>query len=494
MLKQQHQLFVGLFATADAVVVTGASVGAWAIRRAAIPHGWMPQHLVEYPKEALVLISVPIVLMSLQSFGLYKARRDRSLVNEAYQIVKASIAAMLAILAAVYVLDLSVFRLDLPTVHLFGATLDAGRVQLGALTILLPVCLVAHRFVLRTLLRTLRMRGWNLRHVVIIGTGRLGQIVARTLDRNAWTGLKVGYFIEHHERARLTECLGREVMGGLGDLESVLEEHKPDAVYVAIPAKQAAMVPSVLARLEKFPVDVRIVPDVNPRYVPQSMTVSELDGMPILSYRESPTTGLGGVSKRVLDIAGAMAAILVFAPVMALVALAVRASGPGPVVFKQRRVSLGGQVFDLYKFRTMHHARDEAHRDLGKAQAGGTGAWTTRDDPRVTRIGRWLRRTSLDELPQLVNVLMGDMSLVGPRPERPELIARFREDWRGYMLRQHVKAGMTGWAQVNGHRGNSSLRKRLQYDLFYVKNWSIAFDLKILLLTLVRGFVHKNAY
>ena len=493
LLKQQHQLFVGLFATADAAVITGACFGAWAVRRAAIPHGWLPKHPVEYPKEALVLIAVPIVLLALRSFGLYKARRDRSMVNETYQILKASVVAMLAILAALYVLDLSVFRLDLPTIKLWGMNLDAGRVQLGTLMVLLPVALTAHRLVLRTLLRTLRSRGWNLRHVAIIGTGRLGQIVAQTLDRNAWTGLKVGYFVEHHERARHSECLGRQVMGGLADLERVLEERKPDAVYVAIPAKQAAIVPSVLARLEKFPVDVRIVPDVNPRYVPQSMTVGELDGMPILSYRESPTTGLGGLSKRILDICGALVALVVFAPVMLLVAAAVRLSGPGPVVFKQRRVSLGGQVFDLYKFRTMHHARDEAHPDPSKSHAG-TGAWTKPNDPRVTRIGRLLRKTSLDELPQLVNVLFGEMSLVGPRPERPELIEKFREDWRGYMLRQHVKAGMTGWAQVNGHRGNSSLRKRLQYDLFYVKNWSMTFDLKILLLTLVRGFIHKNAY
>jgi lipopolysaccharide/colanic/teichoic acid biosynthesis glycosyltransferase len=187
-----------------------------------------------------------------------------------------------------------------------------------------------------------------------------------------------------------------------------------------------------------------------------------------------------------------LVALAVFAIPMGIVAGLVRLSGPGPVIFKQRRVSLGGQVFDLYKFRTMYHAEEEA----GEADPSQRRlvSWTERNDPRITPIGRILRRTSLDELPQLFNVLVGEMSLVGPRPERPELIERFREDWRGYMLRQHVKAGMTGWAQVNGLRGQTSLRKRLQYDLFYVKNWSLGFDLKILVLTLFRGFVHKNAH
>jgi exopolysaccharide biosynthesis polyprenyl glycosylphosphotransferase len=277
------------------------------------------------------------------------------------------------------------------------------------------------------------------------------------------------------------------VKGGLADLEEILTKDKPDAVYVALPGSRASQLSQVLAALDKHPVDVRIVPDVSPRYVAQSMSVNELDGMPILSYRETPHHGLGGVTKRILDVMGAIAAMVIFGPVMLIVAGLVRLSGPGPVIFKQRRVSIGGQVFDIYKFRTMFHVQDET--------AEPTGArWTERDDPRVTPIGKWLRKTSLDELPQLFNVLIGDMSLVGPRPERPELIERFREDWRGYMLRQHVKAGMTGWAQVNGHRGQSSLKKRLQYDLFYVKNWSVGFDLKILWLTVFRGFVHRNAH
>jgi exopolysaccharide biosynthesis polyprenyl glycosylphosphotransferase len=513
LLKQQHQLFVGLLAFADAVVITLATLCAWVVRWALLRgegvQAWLPQSWEHLPKEALVLYSVPITLLAMRWMGLYRARRDRTIADEVGQIFKTCLVSLVAILSAAYILESSLF-LNKQMIELRGLRLDAGRVQLGALMVLLPASLSVERALFRLGLRSLRRRGWNLRHVVIIGTGRVAQIVARTFERNSWTGIKVRAFISHQDRTRRTECLGRPVAGGLAEIETILETERPDAVYVALPRSKAGEMSAVLARLERFPVDVRLVPDLNPRYLPQSMMVSELDGMPILSYRENPTSGFGGVSKRVLDVLGGATALVLFSPLMLAVAMLVRLSGPGPTMFKQRRVSVAGQVFDIYKFRTMYHVEDEertiatAAALVGGGQLAADGAvaageervqgWTERDDPRITPIGRWLRRTSLDELPQLFNVLLGEMSLVGPRPERPELIERFREDWRGYMLRQHVKAGMTGWAQVNGLRGQTSLRKRLQYDLFYVKNWSLGFDLKILWLTVFRGFVHRNAH
>ena len=506
MLKQQHQFFVGLLAGVDATVIAGASFAAWLGRKAYLhdPHYW-PLSPASYPKNALLLATIPITLLAFQFFGLYKPRRDRSLTSETGQILRACAFAILAIIAALYISDASMFSAApdpeaIPrSLLVLGRTinLDAGRLQIVLLTILLPICMSLERATFRFALRVLRRRGWNLRHVAIIGVGRVAQITSRTLERNSWTGLKVSYFISHWSHQRRDECDGHPILGGLADIERLMAEKKPDAVYVALPARHAAELPAVLARLEKFPVDVRIVPDVSPRYVPQSMTVSELDGMPILSYRESPATGLGGLTKRALDIVGSAAAMVLFCPIMLVVWILVRLSGPGPAIFKQRRVSLGGQIFDIYKFRTMHHAADEAGAAFGATALQSRAPrshWTQRNDPRVTPTGRFLRRTSLDELPQLLNVLLGEMSLVGPRPERPELIERFREDWRGYMLRHHVKAGMTGWAQINGHRGDSSLRKRIQYDTFYVKHWSLAFDLKILWLTIFRGFIHSNAH
>jgi len=259
-----------------------------------------------------------------------------------------------------------------------------------------------------------------------------------------------------------------------------------------VPGRMMATLPALFMRLERFPLDVRVVPDMNPRYMPMNMSANELEGMPILSVRESPLSGWGRVAKRALDLVGGVALLVVFAVPMLAIAFAVRVSGQGSIIFRQDRMSLNGHRFQIFKFRTMRHV--DAERQPISDAGRGTEAWTKLNDERITRCGRFLRRTSLDELPQLLNVVLGEMSLVGPRPERPELIERFREDWRGYMLRQNVKAGITGWAQVNGLRGDTSLRKRLQYDLFYIRNWSLGFDLRILWMTLFRGFAHPNAH
>lgn len=491
MLKQQHQLFVALLCVVDGLVVSAACFVAWLVRMRVVEGYLPPGNWESWVKGPLFLFVVPIVLVAMWLLGLYRPRRDRSLWPEQAGLLKASVASMAALIVGLWALDHSVIRVRPwdASITLFGSEVTGGKLQLWLLAGLLPVFLGLHRAAFRLGLREIRRRGRNLRHVAIVGVGRLGQIVCRTLERNSWTGINPAYFVSHHPQTRRTECLGRPVLGGLDDLESILEKRPVDAVYLAIPNAQAAAVPGILTTLSKFAVDVRIVPDVQVRFVPQSMAVSELDGMPILSYRECPSAGLGGVSKRALDIVGSLAAMVLFFPLFLLIAVVIRATSPGPIIFKQRRVSLGGKTFKIYKFRTMYHVQDEMNgwKDL-------KDGWTTRDDPRITPVGRWLRRTSLDELPQLLNVLKGQMSLVGPRPERPELIARFREDWRGYMLRQHVKAGMTGWAQVNGLRGDTSLRKRIQYDLFYVRNWSLWFDLRILWLTLFRGFVHRNAH
>jgi Undecaprenyl-phosphate glucose phosphotransferase len=497
VLKQRHQFFVSLLCGADGIVVTLACYAAWAVRRMTIEGAWpvAPRgaynwwHVAApWMREPLALFCVPITLLAMWNFGLYRPRRDRGMMAEHGQVFRASLGAIISLVVLMAALGTEFVGgwSASGRVQLWGMWLDAGRVQLGALAIILPALLALHRAGFRWTLRTIRRRGWNLRHVAVIGVGRLGRIVCRTLDRNSWTGIHVAYFLSHQDHNHgPQQCINRPVLGGLADLETVFENEKPDAVYLAIPTSRAAIVPGILKRLERFAVDVRIVPDVQPRYMPQSMQVGMLEGMPILSVRESPLYGLGGAAKRALDIFGSASALIVFSPLMLAVAGVVRLTSPGPVIFRQRRVSLGGEKFNIYKFRTMYHAEDEQ---------GSPATWTRRGDPRITPVGRWLRSTSLDELPQLFNVLLGDMSLVGPRPERPELIERFRDDWRGYMLRQHVKAGITGWAQVNGLRGDTSIRKRLQLDLFYIRHWSLGFDLKILWLTVFRGFVHRNAH
>ncbi len=490
MLKQQHQLFASLLVLVDLLVVVAACYAAWLFRLSALG-----QTLPELPgnweasvRGSLCLYVAPIMLGAMWLSGLYRPRRDKSLWGEYGELIRVSLTAMVVLVVALYLMRNSIIAAptDDATQRLVSANPDPGRVQFLALAVALPLFLSAHRTLFRWSLRQLRRRGFNLRHVAVIGIGRLGQVACNTIERNSWTGISVAYFISAAERTERATCLGRPVRGGIADLERTLDKHRVDAVYLAVPSSRASRLPELLRRLERFAVEVRVIPDVLPRYLPQSMAVGELDGMPVLSYRECPTRGMGGISKRALDIVGSAVGLVVFLPVMIACAIGVRLSGPGPIIFKQRRVSIAGETFKIYKFRTMGCVEDE--------QSPGDAKWTARDDPRITPFGRFLRRTSLDELPQLLNVFKGQMSLVGPRPERPELIAKFREDWRGYMLRQHVKAGMTGWAQVNGLRGDTSLRRRLRYDLHYVRHWSLGFDLKILWLTVFRGFAHRNAH
>lgn len=486
MLKQYHQLFVAIFIIVDALMVAAASYAAWFIRVRGHDEPW-PRDWEDFVKSPLLLFTVPITLLVLQAMHLYRPHRDRRLIAEFVEILKACLIATAGIVLTLWVVGNDIIGGDPdhkgPGPHgFFSETIDPARLQIGLLALFLPLFLGFQRLLVRAVLRQFRRHGWNQRHIAIVGTGRLGQIVARTLSRNTWTGLRVSYFISHYDRTRRERCLNRPVLGGIADLEKLLDAHKVDAVYLAIPGRRAGLIPELLQRLDRFAVNVRVVPDINPRHMPQSMYLSQLEGLPILSYRENPTMGLGGMTKRGIDFLGALLGLIALSPLLILIAVLVRLSGPGRILFKQRRVSLGGDEFKIYKFRTMRSDMPEEEP-----------AWTIRDDPRITPIGRLLRRTSLDELPQLFNVLRGEMSLVGPRPERPELIRRFREDWRGYMLRQHVKAGMTGWAQVNGLRGDCSLKKRLQYDLYYIRHWSIWFDIRILFITILRGIVHRNA-
>ncbi|HWB19532.1 MAG TPA: undecaprenyl-phosphate glucose phosphotransferase [Phycisphaerales bacterium] len=483
MLRKQHRFFRSVLIAADAIIMIAASIVAYHIR-----FTWLrsvyPIPVLDHPTYAThavpFLISTPLLIISAVCTGLYRARRDQRFFYEAIAILKAAILGLLLTISAVYLLRDQLY---------LGRNLS--RVQYITYGVTVCSMLLAWRFAFRTGLRYLRSSGWNLRHVAVIGTGRLGQIVVTTLRRNSWTGIKPLFMVSHHDSASRETLLGLPVRGGLNDLESLLESSDLTGVVIALPADMGGQLPDLIARLERFPLDVRIVPDMNPRHFPINTTVSELDGMPVLSLRESPLSGWGRITKRAVDVIGALIALIIFALPMLFIAVITRLSGSGPVIFRQERMSLNGQRFNIYKFRTMKHvdAEIQALRDAGK----GEDAWTNKNDVRVTRFGRLLRRTSLDELPQLFNVLIGEMSLVGPRPERPELITRFREDWRGYMLRQNVKAGITGWAQVNGLRGRTSLRKRLQYDLFYIRNWSLTFDLRILGLTLLRGFMHPNA-
>ena len=483
MLRKQHRFFRSVLMAADLTIIVFAVVAAYFLRFKLLAD-LIPSKdaVVSYPNLAIPLeVAAPLMMLAMLWAGQYRPRRDQRFHLEAAAILKGTAVGLGATIVSVGLLQNILFQGQ----HFSGW-------QFAIYGVCTAVALLTWRFGFRTALRAIRARGWNLRHVAIIGTGRLGQLVYHTLRRNSWTGINPVFFISHHEMTSRKTCQDLAVKGGLASLEATLDAADITGIFIAVPGRLAAALPDLLMRLERYPIDVRVVPDMNPKYMPINMSANELDGMPILSIRESPLNGWGRVAKRTLDLAGGLLLLLLFAVPMLVIAAMVRLSGQGPVIFRQQRMSLNGQWFEIFKFRTMKHI--DAERQALGSLSRGTDAWTRRDDERITRMGKFLRRTSLDELPQLFNVLLGEMSLVGPRPERPELIAQFRENWRGYMLRQNVKAGMTGWAQVNGLRGDTSLRKRLQYDLFYIRNWSIMFDLRILGLTLFKGFAHPNAH
>ena len=283
--------------------------------------------------------------------------------------------------------------------------------------------------------------------------------------------------------ARAARIVGVPVLAGTEQIKQVLQRHKVQQVLIALPKEDAHRLEKILADLDDETVSIRLVPDLLHVLTLRS-SVEDLDGLPMINLRESPLVGWAAVGKRALDILASGLALLFAAPLLGAVALAIRWTAGRPILYAQERMGLDGRVFRMMKFRTM----------VSDAEAESGPVWTVPDDPRRTGLGGFLRRTSLDELPQLWNVLRGDMSLVGPRPERPVFIEQFRREIPGYMLRHKVKAGLTGWAQVHGWRGNTSLHERVEHDIYYIQNWSLGLDLQILLMTLWHGLMHRNAY
>ncbi|HMF09876.1 MAG TPA: exopolysaccharide biosynthesis polyprenyl glycosylphosphotransferase, partial [Thermoanaerobaculia bacterium] len=276
---------------------------------------------------------------------------------------------------------------------------------------------------------------------------------------------------------------GVPVKGSTVEAGGVADEMGADTVFLALPLEAHRTMLAVLQDVGRTVPDVRVVPDLL-QHITFRAGVEDFDGLPVVHLTQVPLTGWMSLVKRGLDVALSACALVGLSPLFAAIAAAIRIEDRGPIFYRQRRMGLDGRPFDIVKFRSM----------VSGAEDGSGPTWASQDDPRRTRVGRFLRRWSLDELPQLINVLSGEMSLVGPRPERPEFVREFKERLPQYMLRHRVRAGMTGWAQVHGWRGNTSLTKRIEYDLYYIENWSLSLDLKILWMTLRYGFTHRNAY
>ncbi len=417
-------------------------------------------HVDGYLNSSLILIF--IWFLSLEFSGAYKSWRMESFGREFFTIFRASVIGFLIFVAFTH----------------FTARDEFSRVTMLLFLALVILMLNLSRSIMRGILRSFRRKGYNLRYVLLVGHPKVASLIAKKISDRPEIGLKVlGLVPVGQGESNL------KILGSLSDLEKIIRENGVNHLVVSLKNEDFPQLDNIIASVVDTGVDIKIIPDIS-QYSILGFDVEEFEGMAILNLNQSPVLGWNAVLKRISDIAYAMAALLVFSPVMFTIGLFIKLSSRGPIFYSQERMGLDGNTFRMYKFRSM--------QINAESQTGAV--WAAKGDDRTTWIGRVIRKTSLDELPQLFNVLKGDMSCVGPRPERPVFVEKFRKEIPGYMLRHKVKAGMTGWAQINGLRGNTSLEDRIEYDLYYITHWSLLFDLRIMFLTIFKGFVSPNAY
>ncbi|WP_447979744.1 undecaprenyl-phosphate glucose phosphotransferase [Candidatus Nitrospira bockiana] len=466
MLKRRAEFLKSLLFLFDLALICLCWLGAYAIRFSGILE---PVTKGVPPLEPYLWLLVPIVLVwgfSFQAFRLYRPRRMGTHIAEFVDLAKANTLSVLILVALTF----------------FIRQFEYSRLVLLYFWLLNLVALGFSRVVFREALRFARRLGFNQRYALIVGAGKLGQKLVYSLQQHPELGVKVrGYLTRRPEKLGAV-FEGVSVVGTYDQLEEKVGAGI-DIVFVCLPPEAELYAEKILAYLTTTLVEVKVVPAFY-EFMTVRADAEMFEGLPIITLQGTPLHGWNVVIKRAMDIAGAALAIILSSPMFVLAAVLIKCTSQGPIFFRQVRMGLDGRAFEMLKFRSM---RVDAESVTGPV-------WAQVGDTRRTWIGSWLRRTSLDELPQFWNVLKGDMSIVGPRPERPEFIAEFRARFPQYMLRHKMKAGITGWAQVNGWRGNTCLEKRIEHDLYYIEHWSVLFDLKIMWLTIWKGMVNKNAY
>ncbi len=467
MIQKSTRRIAALFLVSDLVSTLAALLAAYALRFRAeivpVTRG-VPDAATYYRLFPLIAVLWPIVYYF---YGLYSVRRNRSRIEEGFAVLVATgLATLLLTGLATFYRGFSYSRLVL----LLFFVADVLFVFAG-------------RTAIRRYLEEAWRHGFGVRHVLVVGAGRLGRAVIDKLAEHPEAGLRAVAMLDDDPEILGTLYRGIPVAGATGEAATVVERLGVDTVFLALPLDAHRTMLEVLKEVGRTVADVRVVPDLL-QHITFRAGVEDLDGLPVVHLTQVPLTGWMSLVKRTVDLVVSSTVLAVLSPVFAAIALAIRREDRGPVFYRQRRMGLDGRPFEILKFRSMVPGAED--------ESGPT--WASPGDPRRTRVGRFLRRWSLDELPQLVNVLRGEMSLVGPRPERPEFVREFKETFPQYMLRHRMRAGMTGWAQVHGWRGNTSLTKRIEYDLYYIENWTLSLDVKILWLTLRHGLTHRNAY
>lgn len=469
MIKDNQRYFIRLHVVLDAFTICIAYLLSWVYKFIILddPYG------LSFIQYCIVLIPiVPLYLTLYLAFNLYTSKRLQGRRLEGSNIVKANTIGLLLIMGTLFLL------------RSYNDYADYYSKTMLIYFYIINICLeTGVRNLIRIGLRRMRKSGFNLRHIIFVGYSSAAEaFIDRILANPQWGYKMKGILDDNKEIGYLYR--GVQVLGTTDELEQVLENNRLDEIALTLGLREYYKLKRIVATCEKSGVHTKFVPDYND-IIPTRPYTEDLMGLPVVNIRHVPLTNtFNMICKRIVDIIGSLVAIVIFSPVMLVTAVLVKTTSKGPLIYKQERVGLHNQIFQMYKFRSM------------EVQSPGREkkAWTVRNDPRVTGVGKVIRRTSIDELPQLFNILKGDMSLVGPRPERPFFVEKFREEIPRYMVKHQVRPGLTGWAQVNGYRGDTSIKKRIEYDLYYIENWTMGLDIKILFLTFFKGFVNKNAY
>lgn len=467
MLKEHSQIFITLLFLVDLLLIALSWILAYLVRFN-LPLIKVIKDIPPWEQHLPLLILLIVICAAVfHMMAIYRPMRFASIYREIKELWKAiTISLVLFIFFAYFFKEYRYSRLTI--IYFWGISI---------------LSLSLSRLVSRYLLKVFRKKGMNLRYVLVVGEGELLERLLMSFHQHPELGLKpLGILTEEADSINKT-IRGVEIIGTYESLPETVREKGVDKVFIALPFQRHEKIRDLLNSLKDELVDINVVSDLYDLFQLRG-GIEEIDDLPIINIREAPLQGWGRIFKRLLDILISLLGLIILSPLFLLIALLIKMTSKGPVFYKQKRMGFGGNIFEMIKFRSMIV---DAEKETGSI-------WAKEDDPRRTPLGKILRRTSLDELPQLWNVFKGEMSIVGPRPERPELIERFKEAIPNYMLRHKIKAGMTGWAQVNGWRGNTSLEKRIEYDIYYIEHWSFAFDIKVLLLTLFKGLINRNAY
>ncbi|WP_027208549.1 undecaprenyl-phosphate glucose phosphotransferase [Butyrivibrio hungatei] len=410
---------------------------------------------------------VPAYLFLYYLMQLYTSRRALKLWDEFVDIFEANVLGVLGLYVLLFWISKVEYSRRL-TVIFFAINVAATTIAHG---------------ILRKFLQFIRKKGYNIKHILLVGYSRAAEgYISRILDNPQWGYVIAGVLDDFVPIG--TSYHGIEVIGNTDKLASYLENNQFDEITITLPLNDYDRLEEFVAQCEKSGVHTKFIPDYSSLF-PSNPYTEDVQGIPVINIRYVPlTNSFNRLAKRMVDIIGSLIGIILCSPVMFVVAFLIKSTDNGPILFKQERVGLNGKTFNMYKFRSMR-VQTESEEKKG---------WTTKDDPRVTTIGKFIRKTSIDELPQLFNILIGQMSIVGPRPERPQFVEKFKEEIPRYMVKHQVRPGLTGWAQINGYRGDTSIRKRIEYDLYYIENWSMMFDFRIIIGTIRYGIVNKNAY